>query len=185
MTRRLAPGAVLALVAPLLAGCVGITAAEAGPAVASQNARQSAVAVDTYYGLGTPFGESGGGIGVGPELRGKVGPNLGQAALGFFAFAMGGAPVGPGLGFVPFARAGLSMLQYESIEGVSSTGFGGVYTSGGVLLPFFAEHGLTLTLNAEYDIRRGNVPDTGFFSLLVGWGAFLADTKKPSGPAAP
>lgn len=149
---------------------------EAGPSYAVAKAHQSTGSLNAYAGVGP--GDDHGGAGGGLELRGKVGPSVGQFGLGPFLYGMGGPSMTPGFVAVPFARAGFNLVQFESVEGRFAFGMFGPHASAGVFLRVFPEAGLSISVDGEYDVRFTNTANTGYVSLMIGFG-FLAYSGGP------
>lgn len=156
----------LALATPLaLTGCSGLYDLEVGYARSiGKSPDESAVEVNTHEGLGG--GNDHGGGGAGAMERIKAGPNIFQFQLG----PMGYATVGPKRGdpVAVYALGGFSLLQLESVRGQFAYG----------LFSPTAELGLairkiytTLSVQAEYDVRFNDVPNTGYVCFMIGLGA--------------
>lgn len=160
--------AFLALLLPTLGGCSLIGIVEAGPSYAVGKEKQSTGSLNAYLGVGP--GDDHGGAGGGVELRGKVGPSVGQVALGPFLYGMGGPQMNPGFVAVPFARAGFNLLQFESVEGNFAFGMFGPHAELGVFLRVFPEAGLSIAVDGEYDVRFTDTANTGYLSLMIGFG---------------
>lgn len=174
---RLLPFALGVLpLASVLLGCSFIGIVEAGPSYAVNKVHQSTGSLNAYLGVGP--GDDHGGAGGGVELRGKVGPSVGQVALGPMLYGMGGPQMNPGFVAVPFARAGFNLLQFESVEGRFAFGMFGPHASAGVFLRVFPEAGLSISIDGEYDVRFTDTPNTGYLSLMIGFG-FLAYSGGP------
>lgn len=165
------------LALPLVCGgCSLIGIVEAGPSLAVGKPHQSTGSLNGYLGVGP--GDDHGGAGGGVEIRGKVGPSVGQVALGPFVYGMGGPQMGQGFVAVPFARAGFNLVQFESVEGNFAFGMLGPHASVGVFLRVFPEAGISFSVDGEYDVRFTDTPNTGYLSLMIGFG-FLAYSGGP------
>ena len=166
--RRLA-FSLLALGAFVLSGCSAMGIVEAGASYAVGKPHQSTGSLNGYFGVGP--GDDHGGAGGGVEVRGKVGPSVGQIAIGPMLYGMGGPQMTPGFVAVPFARAGFNLLQFESVEGNFAFGMFSPHASAGVFLRVFPEAGLSISFDGEYDVRFTSTPNTGYLSLMIGFGA--------------
>ena len=165
---RVARWLVLPLLPLAAGGCSVVVAQEAGASYAVGKSEQSTVSGATYAGLGTSSPH--GGLGAGPELRIKVGPNLGQVALGPMFFQLAGPDEEH-----PFAmfvgRAGFNLLQFEQVEGRFGFGMFSPHLSLGVSLRLTNSLRLFIMPEAEYDVRFTGQSNTGFVSLMIGIGA--------------
>lgn len=160
-----------------LAGCSSLATIEGGyhePFEAELAPGHRGVAVDVHFGLGPTDAPVGGEA----SLRTKHGSHQGQWALGFGGFA-----------FTPpeivgaFGRVGLNLVQVEAWSGELAFGMGspwaqgGVYflpeaIGGGVPLDLHRAGGFIITLSAStgYDLRFGEVPNAGWWSVTAGVG---------------
>lgn len=174
----------LALVAlPALCGCSSVAAVEGGAAYAIGKPQQSAFALNAYAGLGDTDGHAG--AGGGPMLRAKVGPHIGQVAFGPFFFFMGGPPSDVWHGVTPrlffFSTGGFNAVQFESVEGKFAFGAFSPHGQAGVFFHAFRDAGFSLSLGGEYDVRFGDVPNTGYGTLLLGFGEAGYSVGAPPG----
>lgn len=168
--------------APLL-GCSGLAAVEAGPSYAIGKPEQSALALNAYSGLGDSDAHAGAGGGA--MLRGKVGPHVGQIALGPIFFFMGGPASDVWHGVTPrvffFSTGGFNAIQLESIGGTFAFGAFSPHVQAGAYFRAFRDLGFFLSMGGEYDIRLGDVPNTGYASLLLGFGGATYGAEPPPG----
>ena len=171
----------LLTLAPLL-GCSAIAAVEGGASYAIGKPRQSAVALDAFAGIGDTDGHAGAGGGA--MLRAKVGPHVGQIALGPCFFFLGGPASDAWHGVNPrvffFSTGGFNAVQFESIEGQFAFGAFSPHAQAGAFFRAFGQAGFFLSVGGEYDVRFGGVANTGYGSLLLGFG----DAAYSVGPPA-
>lgn len=172
----------LLVLAPLL-GCSGLAAVEGGPAYAIGKPEQSAVALNAYAGLGDT--EAHAGAGGGAMLRGKIGPHVGQVALGPMFFFMGGPASDVWHGVAPrvffFSTGGFNAVQLESIDGRFAFGTFSPHAQIGAHFRAFRDLGFFLSVGGEYDVRLGEVPNTGYATLLLGFGEASYGAEPPAG----
>lgn len=170
------------VLAPLL-GCSGLAAVEGGASYAIGKPEQSAFALNAYSGLGDSDGRAGAGGGA--MLRTKVGPHVGQVALGPLFFFMGGPASDVWHGVTPraffFSTGGFNAVQLESIEGKFAFGAFSPHVQAGAFFRAFRETGFFLSVGGEYDVRFGDVPNTGYASLLLGFGDAVYSVGPPPG----
>jgi len=153
---------------PLAAsGCSAILAQEVGGSYAVGKAGQSAVVGATYAGLGD--GSDTGGVGGAAELRVKVGPEMGQVALGPSLYVLRGTEDQyPSAMWV--LRGGFNLLQFESVEGRFGFGMFSPHLATGVSLRLHDSTRLFIMPEAEYDVRFTGQSGTGYVSLMIGIG---------------
>jgi hypothetical protein len=110
---------------------------------------------------------------------------VGQVALGPFFFFMGGPAsdawhdVTPRLFF--FSTGGFNAVQLESIEGRFAFGAFSPHAQAGAFFRAFRDTGFFLSVGGEYDVRFGDVPNTGYGSLLLGFGEASYSVGPPPG----
>lgn len=165
---------VLCLGPGLLGGC-GVSLlsnAEAGYAHAlGKSPEESAVAINAKSGAGFKlpllppiFGDDTSGIGY--SVRTKLGPHMGQGALGTFAYRL--IPLDSKQDQTLYLTAGISWLQLESVRG--QFGYSLLSPSGGLGMAVAPLH-MTFAVEAEYDWRFNDVPNTGYILFMAGWGS--------------
>lgn len=181
------------LVATFALGCGGgLTDAQAGYAHAiAKSPEEAAVAVEAQgtlvggpvagvagpltllFGGGDTSGfEHDAHFGLGGVLRGKVGANVKQAALGpSLYFADGGQGGGP---ISVYALSAYHLVQLEWLGRDARFAFGmfSPMLEGGVVLrPIWA----TLSVTGEYDVRFSAAPNTGYVTFMLGFGRLRYD----------
>lgn len=168
--------------APLL-GCSAIAAVEGGASYAVGKPRQSAFALNAYAGIGDTDGHAGAGGGA--MLRAKVGPHMGQIALGPMFFFLGGPAYDTWNGVTPraffFSTGGFNAVQLESIEGRFAFGAFSPHAQAGVFLRTFDQSGFFLSVGGEYDVRFADLPNTGYASFFLGFGDAAYSIGPPPG----
>ncbi len=145
-------------------GCSALGGFEAGPTYAIAKAPESAAAINGFVGAGV--GDETVGLGAGGELRGKVGPKMGQLALGPMLYGFFGS--GVVLGYV---RTGFNLLQFESVYERFAFGMFSPRIAGGAIFRFGSGQeslGISVTLETEYVVRFTDTPNTGYAGLMIG-----------------
>jgi hypothetical protein len=145
-------------------GCSALAGLEAGPTYALAKAPESAAAINGYVGLG--LGDASFALGAGSELRGKIGPKMGQVALGPMAYGLFGGSVV--LGYV---RAGFDLVSFESVYERFAFGMFSPRLGLGTIFRFGRGEetlGISVMLEGEYVVRFTETPNTGYAALMIG-----------------
>ena len=98
-----------------------------------------------------------------------------------FAYTTNGA----GIVEFDYSTGGFNALQLESIQGQFAVGAFSPHAQAGAFFSAFEEVGFFLSLGGEYDLRFGSVPNTGYGSLLLGFGDAAYSVGPPAAAAAP
>lgn len=133
--------------------------------------------INAHYGLGPADAP----VGAEASIRTKFGSHQGQGALGFGGFAFT-----PPESVGAFGRLGVNLVQLETWSGELAFGMGSPWAQGGIYIlpelfggrgPFDVHsHGgfiITVSASTGYDLRFGDVPNSGWWSVTAGVG-FLA-----------
>jgi hypothetical protein len=155
-------------------GCSALANVEAGYAHAiAKNPEQAAVALNANAGIGSGASDGSGG-GAGAMFRVKLGPNVQQVALGPMGYV--GSSLGDGSKIAFAAMGGFHLLQLDNVH-TTSDGDSFSFAIGSPVAEafmFIRPAWMSLSIAGEYDLRFSRVPNTGYVSFLIGFGAFAA-----------
>lgn len=136
---------------------------EAGPVYALGKEEESAGALNVWAGPGV--GDKNVSMGVGGQLRTKLGPKMGQLAVAPYFFGLFGGEQAN-----VFFRLGFAFLQFESVKSSFAFGMFSPQVALGVMVYTGRDWGLTFAFDTEYAVRFTDTPNAGYVGLTIGVG---------------
>ena len=157
------PSAVFVVVtAWLTTGCFSVLGDAQAGGVTSTRFEEGRYGVAAQVGGGMSIDEeqSAEHVGGGMSIRGKVTSNVQQLAFSPHIYYLHSSVV------TPYARAGVNLLQFESVDDEAVFGMFSPYGEAGVVVTPFIVSGFV-----EYDVRFSGVANEPFIGLMLGVGA--------------